>query len=231
MIVVTITASTEWEAVCEIEAVQEVNYSPLGCWFSKEIRVNTDTVGVAFFHGGEGKIPAACSTQYIIDTWRPKLLVNLGTCGGFKGRIEKGTIILVERTVVYDIYDQMVNSDSVKQDCSTDLDITWLRDPYPQEVRKSMMLSADRDIVPADIAKLEKEYNAVTADWESGSIAYVANKNKTRCLILRGVSDLVNSGGGEAYAESGDINVFRDEARLIMTSLLRALPSWLALAL
>lgn len=93
------------------------------------------------------------------------------------------------------------------------------------------MLSADKDIVPTDIAKLEKEYNAVTADWESGSIAYVANKNKTRCLILRGVSDLVNSGGGEAYAESGDINVFRDEARLIMTSLLGALPSWLALAL
>ncbi|MBI4639200.1 MAG: hypothetical protein HY731_00795 [Candidatus Tectomicrobia bacterium] len=37
--------------------------------------------------------------------------MNLGTCSGFEGRIEKGTIILVERTIVYDIIEQMLDFD------------------------------------------------------------------------------------------------------------------------
>ena len=46
---------------------------------------------------------------------------------------------------------------------------------------------------------LIEKYNAVAADWESGAIAWVAKKNNTRVLILRGVSDLVDDSGGEAY--------------------------------
>ncbi|RPI83169.1 MAG: hypothetical protein EHM41_16570 [Chloroflexi bacterium] len=45
-----------------------------------------------------GKISAAASTQYIIDRWNPDLLINLGTCGGFEGCIERGAVVLVEKT-------------------------------------------------------------------------------------------------------------------------------------
>jgi nucleoside phosphorylase len=40
---------------------------------------------LAFLHGGWGKVAAAGSTQYAIDRWAPARLINLGTCGGFKG--------------------------------------------------------------------------------------------------------------------------------------------------
>ncbi len=43
-------------------------------------------------------------------------------------------------------------------------------------------------------------------------------------LILRGVSDLVGEGGGEAY---GDISIFHEGARLVMEPLLQSLPGWL----
>ena len=40
-------------------------------------------------------------------------------------------------------------------------------------------------------------------DWESGAIAWVAARNQTRCLILRGVTDLVGEAGDEAYDGTG----------------------------
>jgi adenosylhomocysteine nucleosidase len=52
----------------------------------------------------------------------------------------------------------------------------------------------------------------------------VAKRNGARCLILRGVSDLVGEDGGEAY---GDIALFAERTKAIMTGLIEQLPDWL----
>ncbi|MGQ9554822.1 MAG: 5'-methylthioadenosine/S-adenosylhomocysteine nucleosidase family protein [Anaerolineae bacterium] len=72
---------------------------------------------------------------------------------------------------------------------------------------------------------LRERYGAVAGDWESGAIAWVAARNGTRCLILRGVSDLVGSSGGEAYA--GNIEAFAAGAQAVLARLVHALPEWL----
>jgi adenosylhomocysteine nucleosidase len=181
--------------------------------------------GVTWFHGGWGKISAAASAQFVIDRYQPDLLVNLGTCGGFEGRIERGTIILVERTIVYDIHEQMADPQAAIAQYSTDLDLSWLPDPLLGKVQRGLLVSADRDLLPADIPGLVKEYGAVAADWESGAIAWVAGKNKVKCLILRGVSDLVGIHGGEAY---DNIQFFHESTLAIMKILIDELPDWLA---
>ena len=71
----------------------------LSGWFVIDLAIGGRSEPVLFFHGGWGKIAAAASTQYVIDRWSPTLLVNLGTCGGFEGEIEKGTIRLILRGV------------------------------------------------------------------------------------------------------------------------------------
>ena len=53
----------------------------------------------------------------------------------------------------------------------------------------------------------------------------MAKRNGVRLLILRGVSDLVGSEGGEAY--DGGIQVFHENARKILSRLVDALPAWL----
>ena len=183
-------------------------------------------VPVLFFHGGWGKIAAAASTQYVIDRWDPALLVNLGTCGGFEGEIEKGTIILVERTIVYDIIEQMGDYDEHIGHYTTEIDLSWLPEPYPIPVRRTLLLSADQDLMIDKIPHLKSKFGAVAGDWESGAIAYVAACNKRRCLILRGVSDLVGAGGGEAY--EGNMHIFVEGTQKVMTTLLETLPAWLA---
>ena len=94
-------------------------------------------------------------------------------------------------------------------------------------MQRARLVSADRDIVPADIPQLRTTYNAIASDWESGAIAWVAARNDLRCLILRAVSDLVDEQAGEVY---GDLAAFEQRTREIMDNLLVHLPDWLKLA-
>ncbi|MGC9356839.1 MAG: hypothetical protein ACP5GX_03190 [Anaerolineae bacterium] len=224
-VVVLISARAEWRVVREYFPKVGVHPSPYGEWFWVYLEVSGAPLPVIFFHGGWGKIAASGSTQYAIDRWSPRLLVNLGTCGGFEGEIERGAIVLVERTLVYDIIEQMGNPMAALAHYTTDLDLSWLEDPPPQPVVRGLLLSADRDLVAEEVAGLKAEFGAQVADWESGAIAYVAARNGVPCLILRGVTDLVGAGGGEAY--DGTVALFARRAREIMSTLLDALPRWL----
>jgi adenosylhomocysteine nucleosidase len=220
--IVLISANAEWRAVKEILTPDEVRSTPLG---------ETFNVGhLTYFHGGWGKISAAATTQYVIEHYKPELLINLGTCGGFEGRIARGTILLVTKTIVYDIIEQMFDTEVAIEFYTTELDLSWLddgrwtRDHGPSSVVRGLLVSADRDILPSDIPKLVEKYGAIAADWESAAIAWVAKRNGVRCLILRGVTDLVGDSGGEAY---GDIGIFHENTRTVMKELIEQLLDWL----
>ena len=225
-VIVIISANIEWNAVRRIlpEAIPQT--SPYGEWFETDLDLGNDRQSVIFFHGGWGKISAAGSAQYVIDRWSPNLIVNLGTCGGFEREVEKDTVVMVERTVVYDIIEQMVDAEEAIRDYSTEIDLSWLSEPYPHPVLRTTLVSADRDLMPEDIPDLKSKYGAVAGDWESGAIAWVANRNQVRCLILRGVTDLVGDGGGEAYA--GKVQIYVENTERIMNDLILQLPNWVA---
>ena len=225
--VILISADAEWRVAKELYPNLEIQNSPYGEFADLELSTLRQAQGTAFnfqlFHGGWGKISAAASTQYVIDQFKPELLVNLGTCGGFEGLIERGTIILVEKTIVYDIIEQMTDADEAIEHYSTKLDLSFLPRILPSPVLRGLLVSADRDIIVDDISSLIKKYYAVAADWESGAIAWVAQKNGIKCLILRGVSDLVNPETGEAY---GNYDLFSQRTKEIMSKLLEQLPGW-----
>lgn len=222
-IVVLISANSEWRAAKELYPNLEIQHSPYGEFAETTLDVDR----LKLFHGGWGKISAAATAQYVIDRFQPDLLINLGTCGGFAGRIETGTVILVERTLVYDIMEQMSDSAAAIEHYATDIDLSWLNraEHRPPSVVRGLLVSADRDILPADIPMLIEKYDASAADWESGAIAWVAKKNNTRLLILRGVTDLVGGDGGEAY---GKIEIFHERTKTVMRELFRQLPGWLS---
>lgn len=225
--VVLISADAEWRSLKPLFPDATCYPSPYGDWFLHSYEGGQ----VVYFHGGWGKIAAAGSTQYALDLWQPSILVNLGTCGGFEGSIERGEIILVERTVVYDIIEQMGDYDEHIAHYATDLDLSWLpaepsRLPHP--VVRTLLVSGDRDLLVEDIPRLRDQLGAQAGDWESGAIAFVAGRNDARLVILRGVTDLVGPSGGEAY---GNMDLFQRATDRMMTRLVEALPEWLALAL
>jgi nucleoside phosphorylase len=103
------------------------------------------------------------------------------------------------------------------------LDLSWLAEPYPFPARRGMIASADSDLPPGKIPFL-KSLGAIAADWESAALAWVAQRNNARLLILRGVSDMVSEAGGEAY---NNIEMFNERAKGIMAQLIEQLPEWM----
>jgi adenosylhomocysteine nucleosidase len=221
-VAVIISADIEWRVVRNLVPELNRGRSPFGEYCRLAAGNRMGNRSVLFFQGGWGKISASASAQYAIDRWKPRLLINLGTCGGFEGEIDRGALVLVERTIVYDIFEEMGDAEDHIAHYTTDLDLSWLHEPFPQPVIRGIMVSGDRDLSPDDIGRLKWDYGAFAGDWESGSIAFVSKRNKTPCLILRGVSDLVGKMGGEAY---GDLSLFKDSARKIMTHLVNTLRS------
>ena len=225
--VVLVSANTECKALLEINPDAEIRPSPMGEWFVRELIVENNSLPVIFFHGGWGKISAAASAQYVIDRWSPDVLINLGTCGGFEGEIDRGTIVLVDRTVVYDIIEQMGDPTEALKYYATEIDLSFLGEDYPTAVQRGLIVSGDRDLIADEIPRLKAEYRASVGDWESGSIAWVAQRNNTRCLILRGVTDLVGEKGGEAY--DGNLDLYVTGTKTVMSRLVESLPGWLAI--
>jgi len=235
-VVILISANHEWQVVRAYFRGANIHHSPYGEWFYINVKEpenqsvdfsasnNQQPSHIIVFQSGWGKIAAAGSTQYVIERWAPDLLINLGTCGGFDGEIERGELILVDKTIVYDIYEQMGDYDEHLAHYSTTIDLSWLRKPYPLAVSQTLLVSADRDLMIDEIPMLKEKFHAVAGDWESGAIAWVADRNRTRLIILRGVTDLVGIKGGEAY---GNMENFAKSSQKIMTSLLNSLPDWL----
>jgi adenosylhomocysteine nucleosidase len=218
--VVVVSANMEWKVVKAAYPDARMQATPWGDTFETTLGGQR----VVMFHGGWGKVAAAGSTQYAIDRWHPRYIVNLGTAGGFAGAIDRHAIVLVDRTVIYDIVEAMGDSAEAIAEYSARLDLSWLRAPYPSAVTKTLLVSADRDLVPAQLGELATRFGAVAGDWESGAIAYTCVRNQQRVLILRGISDLVHAAGGEAY---GNLPAFEEGVRIVMQRLLRELPAWL----
>lgn len=223
-VVVLVSANAEWGPVKDYYRPSRVEANPYGEYFQEIIHKQP----VIFQHGGWGKIASAASTEMAVNRWNPEMIINIGTCGGFAGQIERGAILMPDRTLAYDIIEQMGDAQEAIEAYTTRLDNSWLKQPYPLPVQSGILVSADRDIVPESIPGLIAQYQARAGDWESASIAWVAaKKHNRRCLILRGVTDLVSPQGGEAY---GGMDFFEQASRQIMDSLCASLSGWLACA-
>src|SRR3989442_92012 len=84
--------------------------------------------------------------------------------------------------------------------------------------------SVERDLTPATLRDIEDRYHPTAVDWESGAIAWVAKRNRTPLLIMRGVSDLVSLERGEA---EGNGALWVENTRRIMSTLIANLPKWM----
>jgi adenosylhomocysteine nucleosidase len=223
MIAILISANSEWKTAVELLDPAATLKSPFGEYFYSTM----DDQPVLFFQGGWGKVSAAASTQYVIDQFHPRVLFNLGTCGGLDGQVKRGEILLATETLYYDIVERMGDPDEAITFYTTKLDTSFLHQPYPQTVRPARLASADEDIDPQKVGLLINKFQVSAADWESAAIAWTASRNGVKCVILRGVSDIVSGDGGEIYDDGAA--GFDQRAREIMKSLLKALPGWIGI--
>src|SRR6266567_2440384 len=90
---VVVSANAEWKAVKSGFLNARIENSPYGECFFEQVEEEI----VLFCHGGWGKVAAAASTQYVIDHFNPEHLINIGTCGGIEGRIQRFDVVVPVR--------------------------------------------------------------------------------------------------------------------------------------
>ena len=217
LIPVLVSASGEWDAVVSLLQPPSLQQSLPGAHFQTELAGQP----CLFFHSGWGKIATAASTQYIIDHYQPKMIINVGTCGGFAGSSKLGEILLVTETLIYDIVERMDNPVAALNHYRTKNDISWINDPLPAGTRKARIISADQDIDYTSFDLLIKTYQADAADWETGAFAWVAARNQIPWLALRGVSDIVTPQGSET---DNEVDLWRSRLDQLMQKILSDLP-------
>lgn len=228
-VVFIVPVGTEWNETllyfglgAPSESASALEKTPYGKCFERLFDLESVTARAIFMMSGCGKVRAAGAAQFAISKWKPAGIVNIGTCGGFSGSIEKGDLMVAERAVAYDVRERMGDPDEMIRQFSTDLDLSFVSENIFKAARKRVIASADADLDPAQIPWLRERYGAVAADWESAAIAKVASLNGVRAMILRGVSDLVcQKEGGEAY---GNYQAFAEGARPVMKKILDLAP-------
>jgi adenosylhomocysteine nucleosidase len=214
-IVVLISAEAEWRSLKKFLPTTEYAETPFG----EQCTSVFNDQAYHFVQSGWGKISASASTQYVIDTLHPNLIINLGTCGGFEGYSKQGETIIATKTVVYDIIEKMGDPIEALRAYTTTLETDWLQD-VPHDMQKGILVSADRDVVSEDLKQLA-QHQAVAADWESGAIAWTAKRNNTPVIIARGVSDMVSEHEAEAF---NNLTAFEEGTERVMKRLLAQLP-------
>jgi adenosylhomocysteine nucleosidase len=216
-VVVLISAAAEWKIVVAQLPGETVHDTPFGAWFVHRLA----SEDVLFFHGGYGKVSAAGSTQYAIDRWHPALLVNLGTCGGFGGERKVGDIVLASETTIYDVVERMGDPDEAIADFHSQLDPARWPARLASRVVVAPLISADRDLDPAEVAALHTRFHAGVGDWESGAIAWIATRNHVPVLILRGVSDVIDHAGADPTYHA--VEVWQQASIAVMATLISLL--------
>ena len=217
-IVIIVSSNSEWKVLLDTVKPDELEESIYGNWFIKASLENTGKHQVIWFHGSWGKIASAGSTQYAIDKWHPELIINIGSCGGFEGFVENDEIVLVEETIVYDLIDRIGESGKSIIDYRTTMAVDWVTNEQIGHCKRVKIATADQDLDPERLVELNSKYGAVVGDWESGAIAWIAERNKTRLVILRGVSDVVGENGNIAYNE--DETLFFNGVKRVMEKLI-----------
>jgi len=211
--VILISANAEWQAVVK-HVPLTVEHSPYG-----EFAVHRFAgEPVVILHGGYGKTSAAGSTQYAIDRWHPKVLVNLGTAGGFAPDAKVGDIVLVTKTTIYDIYEAMGDAAETIADYASTVDTSRWPARLSSRVIPGPIVSGDRDLIPGEVAKLHATYHANVGDWESGSIAFVARRNAVPLIILRAVTDVLDA--DHPSPTTGDLAAWQKQTLTAMATLL-----------
>lgn len=193
---------------CEIEELNK-NTSHNQIKNYKNFNISTGRIGkcnVIISKSGVGKVNSGITTQYIIDKYKPKYIINIGVVGSLDNTIKLGNIVIASDTVQHD-FDTSVfgyakgymSAGADKNKPTRFYSDKHLIDIYKNKLEENPEIKkiyigtiATGDCFVADKNKKQyiKEYfNAIAVDMESGAIAQTAQKNNIPFIIIRNISD------------------------------------------
>ena len=205
---------------CEISAIKkemfdlkEENYA--------DLKIFTGTINGKFIilaQSGIGKVNAALNTQYIIDTYKPNIIINTGVAGGISEDLDIGDVVIGTYLVQHDFdvtvvgYAKGYMCTGVEKDkptkyyCDKELVKSFQscleQNMSKQKIHLGIIASGDKFISGKEIKKEINEYfGAVAVEMEGCAIAQVATRNKIPFVVTRAISDLADGKTAEYQNE------------------------------
>lgn len=148
---------------------------------------------------GIGKVNAAITTQYLIDTYNPNYIINSGCCGSLVENIKVLDTILVDYACYHDFSPIRIMESCVPDNGKIKVDeklfnITKeILDKKEISYHIGGITSGDCFVTSSELRNdIYSRTNAIAVDMESASIAHTARKNEVQFLILRSISDFAD---------------------------------------
>lgn len=186
----------------------------------KEVLISNIKYCVGMFCGkkiivsicGVGKVNAAVGTQSLILNFNPNFVLNIGLAGASDPELLVGDLVIANEVVQHDVDTTalgdplgMVSSvNIVKFPCSKDLIEKFFNSLKPKnKVFLGTVASGDKFLKEkSEIIKVRKNFGALAADMEAGSIAQVCYLNRVKFCCLKIISDSVFNTRSENIADS-----------------------------
>lgn len=197
----------------EITDLEEQNYADLKIFIGT---INNKTVILA--QSGVGKVNAALNTQYIIDTYKPDIIINTGVAGGIADGLDVGDVVIGTYLVQHDFdvtvlgYARGYMCTGIEKDkptkyyCDKKLiekfQISLQQNMPSKKIHQGVIASGDKFISGKEIKKEINEYfGALAVEMEGCAIAQVATRNKIPFIVTRAISDLADGKTAEYQNE------------------------------
>ena len=186
-----------------------------------DLKVSTGTINGKFVilaQSGVGKVNAALNTQYIIDTYKPNIIINTGVAGGIAEGLDVGDVVIGTYLVQHDFdvtvlgYARGYMCTGIEKDKPTkyycDKNLiekfqTCLEQNMPvTKIHQGIIASGDKFVSGKEIKKEINEYfGAMAVEMEGCAIAQVATRNKIPFIVTRAISDLADGKTAEYQNE------------------------------
>lgn len=148
---------------------------------------------------GIGKVNAAITTQYLIDTYNPNYIINSGCAGSLVESVKVLDTILVDYACYHDFTPIRIMESCVPDNGKIKSDESLLNKAKEILTEKEItyhiggITSGDCFVTSSKMRDdIYSRTNALAVDMESASIAHTAKRNQIPFLIIRSISDFAD---------------------------------------
>jgi len=189
-----------------------------------------DNKKIIIVKSGIGKVNSAVVTQILISNYNPCCIINTGIAGAISKDVTVLDLVIASETMQYDVH--VSNFGYNPGQIPRMKEYIFKTDQYlTDKTKKSMgkddkyhigrIISGDKFISNIETKEnLSKEFNALCADMESGSIGQVCYINKTPYIAIRCISDNADESSIKKYKDFDNKAAFKS-SKLILSLLNR----------
>lgn len=167
---------------------------------------------LVFILCGIGKVNAAMHTQFIINTFTPGYIINVGIAGGLTSELNFGDVVIASDLIQHDMdvtafgipLGQIPRMDVFAFNCSEYL-LEAAKGIIPDgfKVQIGRIASGDQFIEDKSRAdKISVTFNAIACEMEGAAVAHVCYVNKVPFLVVRALSDKAGTDDKEVARHS-----------------------------